>query len=392
MNVTEERKKVTSSSKKSGIILFILLFIAIMFMAFTAYLKSKNISINSIDINKLFNSVVENRVAEEKELKLWEIRYEAKDRPTFIVYKDLIIKSTLHGITAIDKQGNEKWNFPVKMNKPLLKTKGLNLVAADIGGTMVLAIDQKGIKWEETFEGDIINVDISKKGFITVVHKVEGYKGVVRVFDPEGQEVFKRYIIDTFVFSGEVMPSGESVIINSIDISGIGATSCIEFTDLLGNPFAALLPRENLVYPFVFTLEDDSFSIANDTSIIHFDRNRNEVWEKKYKKVYSIDVIDDNLFIVAVNSNDTANTSEILFITREGKVVKSYPLKREVNNISTYRDIVAINTGREVYFINSKADLVEKYNSLSDVIQVYFFSKDEAAIVTRNCIEIVKFQ
>ena len=34
------------------------------------------------------------------------------------------------------------------MNKPLLKTKGLNLVAADVGGTMVLAIDQKGVKWE----------------------------------------------------------------------------------------------------------------------------------------------------------------------------------------------------------------------------------------------------
>jgi hypothetical protein len=391
VDVTEEREKVRSNGKKSGAILFVLLFIAIVFTAFTAYLKSIDANINLNNIKNLFNSTIQKGVVEE-ELKLREIRYEAKDRPNFIVYKDLIIKSTLHGITAIDKKGNEKWSFPIKMNKPLLKTKGLNLVAADVGGTMVLAIDQKGVKWEETLEGDIINADISKKGFITVIHEVEGYKGIVRVFDPEGQEVFKRYIIDTFVFSGEVLPSGESVIINSIDISGIGATSCIEFTNLLGNPFAALLPRENLMYPFVFTLEDDSFSIANDTSIICFDRNRNEVWEKKYKKVYSIDVIDDKLFIAAVSSNDTANTSEILFITREGKVLKSYPLKREVNNISTYRDIVAINTGREVYFINSKADLILKYNSLSDVLQVYFFSKDEAAIVTRNSVDIIKIQ
>ena len=113
---------------------------------------------------------------------------------------------------------------------------------------------------------------------------------------------------------------------------------------------------------------------------------------EEIQKVYSIDVIDDKLFIAAVSSNDTANTSEILFITREGKVLKSYPLKREVNNISTYRDIVAINTGREVYFINSKADLILKYNSLSDVLQVYFFSKDEAAIVTRNSVDIIKIQ
>ena len=53
---------------------------------------------------------------------------------------------------------------------------------------------------------------------------------------------------------------------------------------------------------------------------------------------------------------------------------------------------MAINTGREVYFINSKADLILKYNSLSDVLQVYFFSKDEAAIVTRNSVDIIKIQ
>lgn len=392
MNVTEEKGRVRSSNKKSAVILFALLFIGIMFIAFTSYLKSKDINISDVDINELFNRVIQKKADGEEGLKLWEIEFGVKDRPSFIVYKDLLIKSTLHGITAMDKKGDEQWGVPINMNKPLLKTRGTNVVVADIGGKLILSIAQKGVKWEKTIEGNIINADISKKGFITVVHEVEGYKGMVEVFDPEGQEVFKRYIIDTYVFSSEVLPSEDSVIINSIDISGIGAASYMEFTDLLGNPFAALLPRENQVYPLILMLEDNSFTVANDTSIIYFDKNRNEVWEKKYKKVYSIDIIANKLFIVAANNKNTTNTSEIFLINREGKVLKSYPLNAKVNNISTYQDIGAVNTGREVYFINNKGEQIVKYSSMSDVMEVHFLSKNEAAVVTRSSIDIIKIR
>ncbi|NSW90019.1 MAG: hypothetical protein HPY74_04910 [Firmicutes bacterium] len=392
MNTTDERATVREGSKKPKVILFILLFIAVLLTAFTAYLRNSDINIDENYIKKLFYDTLHKKGVDEEDIKLWEIEYEAKERPDFAVYKDLLVKCTIYGITAMDKKGNKQWSITVKMNEPMLKTKGQNLLVADIGGRQAFVMDTKGLKWEETFEGDIINADINQKGFITVVHELEKYKGIVKVFSPEGQEIFRRSIIDTFVFSSEVLPSGETVIIHSIDVSGMSAASYIEFTDLLGNPFAALSPCENHVYPFVWALEDDSFAIVNDTSIIYFDKNRSEVWKKEYKRVYSTGVIDDRVFIAAVSSVEGANACKIVLINKAGNIVKDYQLGEEVYNISTYHDTAAINTGREVHFVNGRGDLIVKYSSISDVEEVHFFSKNEAAVVTKNSVDIVRIR
>ena len=393
MITTKEKATVGESGKKPRIAIFILLFIVILLTAFTAYLKSSDFNIH-MDKNFVKNilGVLGKIHLEEDSMKLCEISFEAKEKPAFAVYKDMLIKCTIYGVTAMDKKGNEQWSITAKMNEPLLKTKGHNLLAADIGGRQVLVMDARGLMWEKSFEGDIINAAISQKGFVTVLHELEKYKGIVKVFSPEGQEIFRRAIIDTFVFSSEVLPSGETVIIHSIDISRIGATSYIEFTDLMGNPFAALVPRENHVYPFVLALEDDSFAVVDDTSIVYFDRNRNEVWSKEYKRVYGAGIIDDENFIAAVSSSERTNTCKIEMINKAGDAVGNYQLGDDAYNMNTCQDTAAVNTGREVHFISSKGNLVAKYNSISDIEEVHFFNKNEAAIVARNSIDIVKIR
>ena len=86
--------------------------------------------------------------------------------------------------------------------------------------------------------------------------------------------------------------------------------------------------------------------------------------------------------------NYHSNFSEIVLLNVKGEKVSQYQLEGTVINIETYSDNIAVNTGREVYFINTKGNLIGKYSSKTDIIGVNFFNKQEAEIVTKGSIVV----
>lgn len=389
-------KREAKNSKASGLLIFFLLVAAILFIAYKAYLKIGSESFNNIDIQKLISkaiSEVDSEAAEET--KIIEIKYEVREKPAFEIYNNWIIKSTIYSIKALNKNGREQWNIPVLLEKPLLKSCKSGLLVADIGGRNIYFIKDKSIKWQTAADGDIINADISKEGFVSVVHKTEGYKAVIVIFDQDGQEVFRRYIVDTFVISTKIPPSGKQVMINSLDVSGANASSYIEFTDLLGNPFAALVPKEGEVYPVLLPLNDGSFGLINDTEIIYYNSDREKTWEYEYEKIYASEVISSEYFILAVKKKDSrSGLTDILIINKKGQEVGKQTIEGQVLNIFTgpEYDIAAISNKREVNFVNSKGKFEGRFSSISDVEKVLFSGKNEAALITKDCITIVKIK
>ncbi|HOJ10511.1 MAG TPA: DUF5711 family protein [Clostridiales bacterium] len=385
-----------TNEKKSGVFLFILLLIAIMFTAYIAYLKSNNIDISKIGLKKLVSAAIQGHEIDADNANIFEIGYEAKDKPSFEVYREWLIKCTLYSVTAIDKKGEEQWSIPILLNKPMLQSQGGRLLVSDIGGRSIYVIEGKNIKWQKAVDGNIINASINETGYVSVVHETEGYKGMVSVYDVDGQEIFHRYINETFVLSSQVMASGQQIIINNIDASGSTAYTCIDFTDLMGNPFAALVPEQGAIYPFILALSDDSFALANDVSIIYYNKNREKLWENKYKKIYGCKEISDKSFIAAVDDiNDTGGRqkfSGVIILNKDGRITARCPIDGQVCNISTFKDIAAVNNKREVYFINSKGTLEGKYSSITDIEKVIFFNKNEAALITKSRIIIINIK
>ena len=392
MKNTEEKMSFWKKHKILKTIIFILLFIAILLLAYAAYLKSGGLDANTFEIisGKILKVFSRNAIDDE-ERKIYEISFESKEKPEFTTYDNIIIKCTLYGITSFDKKGNELWSVTVKLDKPLVKTKGCNVLVYDFGGRQMFILNSKGVEWEKSFDGDIINADINKQGFVTVLHELEDYKGIVKVFSPDGQEIFRRIIANTFIFSGEVFPSGNTVVIHGIDISGIGATSHIEFTDLTGQPYAALRPQEDVIFPFLFVFDDDSFIVANDKTVIYFNKNRNKIWSNDYNKVCGAGILNDKFLVAAVNSKEESDSCVIEIIDRQGNTVGEFrPGDSMVSNIAAYKDIAAVNTGREVYFIDSKGNLISIYNTISDIKEVHFLNRNEAVLITLNSIYIIK--
>ena len=387
----------TRSGGLAGIVSFLLLFSMVAAIAFAMYLKSLGFDLNEASIKELterflISNLMSRKNEELPDGKVFEIEYDMKDHPVFCAYKDSIIKCGRDYIKALDKKGAEIWTKPVSMRNPLVKTNGPLLLVADIGGKDIFVISGRNVKWEESANERVINVGMNEDGYVTVVQEGRDCRNRVRVFDPKGIEMFSRSIQKNFVFTACVSPSGEQFFISSLDISGAVANPVLEFFDMRGNLIAARIPDSGAIFPVAGYLDNDFLAAASDSLIVCFDSGRNEVWRKEFDRIYSLEILLGKYIAAAVSGSksSTGNAPEIQIFTMKGDCAASGPIEGEIRNIRVYEDIIAVNTSREVYFINAKGSLIRKYGFKTDVLDVHFFSRLEAMIVAKNTITIVR--
>jgi hypothetical protein len=194
VNEPLEKQSLEKPIRKSSIIMFLLLFFAIIFAAFFVYAKSQNIDLKKLSIKELIDNKLLFGIGQPQIKKYGEIKYDTKEYNVFSVYKELIIKCTRNKIQAIDKNGDEVWTIPVSMNAPIIKTSENELLVADIGGRDIYVIAGKEVKWNTKTDNNIINADISKTGYVTVVKEEKRTRGAVTVYNLQGNEFFTKGI------------------------------------------------------------------------------------------------------------------------------------------------------------------------------------------------------
>ncbi len=397
MEVPEYNNKTERSGGIVSIISFFLLLILVIGLSLYVYLQSKGIDITETGIKNVFNSIIGSRIKSDEDTKSVVLEYDVKGRPAFCAYGNTLIKCTGDHVIGLDTNGREMWSVPVSVTDPLLKTNGSELLVTGIGSKEVYVIKGESIKWSAKFEENILNAHISKDGYVTVVSEAKGYKGQVRVFDPVGIEMFKRFVAENFVLTAEVSPSGNQFLINYIDASGIEAVSHIDFFNIneimngQKKPVAGIVLNEKDIFPFIWQLDDDSFFTVGSSTVAYFDRERDKKWSAQYGKIYSSGVVRNKYLAVAAVESGSRKVSDlkISILNTRGDEIASYPVEEEVKNIQVHDDIIAVNTGREVHVINDKGELIGKYPFKADVINVHFLNRLKAAVVTKTSVEII---
>ena len=132
-------------------------------------------------------------------------------------------------------------------------------------------------------------------------------------------------------------------------------------------------------------MTDDGISILSDGK-------KQDVYDfTEENKKYSFAGIDmiSNVYVVEESSNDISNQMSSIIITNSGTKRKhEYKLKNIAKDTLSSGDIVAINLGTEVYFIDSKGWLKKKYIANEEIKDVVI-SDRIAAIVYKDNVEII---
>jgi hypothetical protein len=387
--------------KKNSIILriitFFLLTITLLALSFLAYLKSQGYEITSLTMQDIKAFYFASTSKAEKGSIQSEIGYLQSDHPIFTAYQDYIVKISVDNIKYYSKAGEEVFNKNLTLKNPIVRTNGKELLLADTNSREIYVFKDKDMKWTYKMEGTIINAEIGQLGHVAIVHETKGYKSAVTVFNVQGGPFFTRNIAESIAIKANVSPNAQNVTTTMLDTSGIGSMSQIEVTSILGNPTGEKITGVDDLLTNILYMDSELAICTGNKTVIGVDSKNVEKWrnvEDNYRIASAVKLDGRNALLVEISNDKSLLTSDfssrVVKAGSDGKMNELYKSDGYIKNLNAKDGVIGINLGNEVEFISSSGKKLGSYVPKMDVNQLYILSSNEAAVVTKAAVEIIK--
>ena len=313
----------------------------------------------------------------------------------FNKYIGILSKNSL---SLYDSTGGEEANLEVQITNPLFDSANRFLVIGESNGQKVYLIEDREVIWESEVEGNISKVCVNKNGYVAVIMTGTSYKSEVQVFDPEGNSLFISFLSYTMAVDASISNDNKYLAIAEVDTSGTIIQSNVRITSI---EKARTDPRNSdennykseqnkLIVNIAYQDKDRIVCMYTDTISIIENGQETVIFDNKDKKItaQSIDLKDNFATIQEESSGIFSANSVINIINVDSKNTQNYIVETSVKEMYTKGDIIALNLGTEVEFINTSGWLVKRYIANQEVSNVTV-ADNIAGIVYRDKVEII---
>ena len=297
-----------------------------------------------------------------------------------------------------DSSGKEETNLEVQITNPLFDSANRFLVIGESNGQKVYVIEDKEVAWESEVEGNISKVYVNKNGYVAVIMTDMSYKSGVQVFDPEGNSLFISFLSSTIAVDVSISNDNKYLAIVEVDISGTIIQSNIRIISIetartdpsnsVENNYKS--EQNKLIVNIDYQDKDRIVCMYTDTINIIENGQEAVIFDNKDKKITAQSIDLENYFTTVQEESSgifTAN-SVVNIINVESKNTQNYTVETSVKEIYTKGNMIALNLGTEVEFINTGGWLVKRYIANQEVSNVTI-SNNIAGIIYRDKVEII---
>ena len=382
-----ERKKI--NTKKIVLSVTISIVVVAIIVLVALYITNKEFR-NWIDIQIFRKEISQDKVAtidleEEQTANIY-----AFNKYIGILNKN---KFVLYGST-----GTEETSLDVQITTPAFYTSNRFLVIGEKNGQKIYLIEDKEIAWESEIEGNISQVYVNKNGYVAVIISETSYKSVIQLFDPDGNALFKKYLSSTIAVDVSISNDNQYLAIAEIDTSGTIIQSNVRVisiemtkTDPENSETNNYKSEQNkLLVNIKYQDKDRIICMYTDTINIIENGQETVLFDNKNKKITAQSINLDNHFttIQEESSGIFSANSVVNIVNVDSKDTKNYTVETAVKEIYAKGDIIALNLGTEVEFINTGGWLVKRYVASQEVTNVTI-SNSIAGIIYRDKVEII---
>lgn len=386
--VEPEQKKV---NKKKVIISITIAIVLIIFITITIiYANNKNVR-NWIDKN-IFQK-------EKTQNNLPSIEIEESDNSSIYAFNKYIGVLNKNNFNIYDSTGKEENKLTLEITKPIFNDDNRYLAVAEEKGQKLYLIEDKDIIWEKEIEGNISQISVNKNGYVAVSIVDTLHKTVIAMYDNKGDELFKIFLKSTRVASTSISEDNKYLAIAEIDTSGTIIQSNIKIFSIddvknnTENSAEKVYNGENndLITNIKYQEKDKLLCMYTDKiTVIKTDETVDTLQEYGDKKVSfaSIDLSNASVTIEEKSSGLFTADSIVNIINSDNKSTSLYTAEAVTKEIYTKNNIIALNLGSEVEFINTSGWLLKRYIAEQEVTNIVL-SNSIAGIVYRDKIEII---
>ncbi len=377
-------------NKKKLIIIVIITILAIALITITIIYYNNRQAREWIDKNIFRKEIMQDKVS--------TIEIKENENTNIYAFNKYIGVLNKNKFAIYGNTGNKEETLEVEVSNPIFDSANRFLVMAEKKGKKIYLITDKNITWDTQIEGNISQVHVNKNGYVAVVITDTIHKTVVAMYSPDGTLLFKTYLSSTRTADIAISNDNKHLAIAEIDTSGTIIQSNIKVisiekastdpTNSVENTYKS--ESDKLITNIEY--HDKNKLICMYTDEIHIIENKedNVIMNNKNKKIIfqSVELNNHAIQIEEKSSGLFTADSVVSILNTDNKGTKEYIANAVTKEIYTYGNIIALNLGTEIEFINTEGWLVKRYIAKQEITNIVV-SDSIAGIIYRDRIEIV---
>ena len=388
----EEFEEVVKKINKKKIIITIFIVILVVAIIITVGLYVSNKQIREWMDKNVFRKEVEQDTAITIELNEEQI----ENIYAFNKYIGILnqTKFTIYGNT-----GNKEASLDIQISNPIFSSANRFLAIAENKGQKFYLLEDKNIAWEAELDGNISQIYVNKNGYVAVLITGTSNKTVIKMYNPEGKEMFSIFLAYTRAVDVSISNDNKHLAIAEVDTSGTMIQSSIRimsidkaekgqtedslektYTSEVGKLITNVRYQEKGKLICMYT--DSITEIENEKENILLESNDKKI-------IFQAIELENNICYVEEKSSGLFSADSVVnIINTDSKETRQYTVNYVAKEIYTNRNIIALNLGTEIEFINTGGWLVKRYISNQEITNIVV-SDTIAGIIYRDKIEII---
>ncbi len=388
--IEQENVSKKSINKKKIIILIIIAILTIATITVSAIYINNKEARNWIDKNILQKEKTQNN------LPSIEIEENNSNVYAFNRYIGVFSKNNFSIYNSV---GNKENELTLEITKPIFNSNNRYLAVAEEKGQKLYIIEDNNILWEKDIEGNIAQVTINKNGYVAVTIVDTIHKTVIEVYDNHGEHLFSAKLATTRVVATSISEDNKYLATAEIDTSGTMVQSNVKIISIeesKSNPQDAIKKIYNgengdLINNIKYQEKNKLLCMySNKITLIKSNGTVEILQEFNNKKVSfaSIELSNHTITVEEKSSGIFTADSVVNIINSENKSKSLYTAESVTKEIYTSSNVIALNLGSEVEFINTSGWLLKKYIAEQEITNIVL-SDSVAGIIYRDKIEII---
>lgn len=389
-NINNPKGKLSSRSKRILIISAVSIILLIIITLFVVYLANEN-------AREFMDKYLFGKNISEENAEIIEI--ENENSTSIVGNSKLIGVLTNNSLKQYNVNAKMESEINIEINNPIYDYEDRYLVIGQKNDSKAYLIKDSKIVWEKELEGKISKISVNKNGYTSIVLTGTAYKTVIELYDTEGNRLTKIYLSKTIAVDTSISNDNKYMAFAEISTSSTSTKSNIK---ILSIDKAKEENSESIVY--TYEVPDNALAINvnyidNGKLVCMFD-NSIQVIENNTPKTI-VDLTEDkNISFVGIDLSDSvfrateessglfsANTKvEITNVNNQKKNV--YTVKGVAKSVKTYGNVIALNLGTEIEFIDTNGWLIKRYNSSSEVKDI-ILGDGIAGIIYKDKVELI---
>lgn len=272
------------------------------------------------------------------------------------------------------------------------------VIISEKDGSSIVCLNGNEISWKNSINNaNVLAVYINKNGYSAVVYSQSGYKTLIKVFSSTGEELFTNYLASTYAIDVAISNDNKQLAIAEVDTEGINVKSRIKFVDIKEATQSSVkkyeLENNEVITDIDYNQNNELIIMTNGAvkffdgeikTVVNFDENNVSLANiNTQKNIVTVETKTESLF--------NASYQLCVYDTSSSKEPKTYELEDIPTEVICNKNIIAVNTGEEIIFLNSSGHFQKKCEYKGQLKDICLFGDGETAVlVFRDTAEFIK--